>query len=83
MLTCAKSHQEADEHGVEHDAGDEGEHADRDRFPHGSSHVGSSSISSAICFQIGAARMEPKRLPAFTCGLLRITIMVNWGLVAA
>jgi len=28
-------HQEADEHGVEHDAGDEGEHADRDRFPHG------------------------------------------------
>ena len=63
MLTRAGSDQEADERGIEHDAGDEREHPDDDRLPHGSIRQ-SSIIISAICFQIGAARIEPKRLPA-------------------
>ena len=80
VLTRTESNQQADERGVEHHARHEGEHADRDRLPHGSIRQ-SSIISSAICFQIGAARIEPKRLPALTWGLLRMTIMVNCGFV--
>ena len=81
VLTRAEADEQADERRVEHHAGDEREHADDDRLSHGSMRQ-SSIIISATCFQIGAARIEPKRFPATTCGSLRMTIMVNCGSVA-
>ena len=61
VLPRAEANEQADERGIEHHAGDEREHADDDRLSHGSIRQ-SAMIISAICFQIGAARMEPNRL---------------------
>ena len=81
MLARAGPDQEPDERRVEHDPGDEREHPDDDRLSHGAIRQ-SLIIISAICFQIGAASSDPKRPVWFSCGSLRMTIIVNCGFCA-